>query len=226
VRDGQGEVAFSGPVPFLPRDGNNRSTGVVKAVSALPEQLGFEGLFLPSAALDRRRGPVSVFPDLVLPRAVLNAWRGDLGVDDGTPQSVFRLDTRRMTQVTEGDRPLARSLAPGQTMALPGGQGSITFDGVRRWASLKVARDPGATPALVAAALVLGGLMLSLFVRRRRLWVRASPLPDGRTLVEVAGLARSEGEGVERLADELAGLAAGLRAGAAPPATAPDREDT
>ena len=46
--------------------------------------------------------------------------------------------------------------------------------------------------------------MLSLFVRRRRVWVRATAADDGRTLVEVAGLARTEGEGWStRLADEL-----------------------
>jgi len=45
------------------------SRGVVKAPSAQPEQLGFEGFFLPSAAFDPQRGPISVFPGLRLPRA-------------------------------------------------------------------------------------------------------------------------------------------------------------
>jgi cytochrome c biogenesis protein len=49
--------------------------------------------------------------------------------------------------------------------------------------------------------------MLSLFVRRRRVWVRASVGADGRTLVEVAGLSRAEGEAREALTDEVAGLA-------------------
>ena len=83
VRDASGAVVFSGPVPFLPRDGNMASTGVVKVPSAEPEQLGFEGLFLPTAVLDPQRGPVSAYPDTDLPRAVLTAFTGDLGVDDG-----------------------------------------------------------------------------------------------------------------------------------------------
>jgi cytochrome c biogenesis protein len=49
--------------------------------------------------------------------------------------------------------------------------------------------------------------MLSLFVRRRRVWVRAAAGDDGRTLVEVAGLARTEAEGGEGLTDEVRVLA-------------------
>lgn len=208
VRDATGEVVFSGAVPFLPRDGNNTSTGVVKATGAQPQQLGFEGLFLPSAAIHPERGPISVYPDLSLPRAVLTAWVGDLGLDDGAPQSVYRLDKSRMKQVTVGGRPLAQSLAPGTTMTLPNGTGSITFDGVQRWATLQVSHDPGRMPALLAAVLALSGLMLSLFVRRRRVWVRATTADDGRTLVEVAGLSRREGDDVT---DELAQLNDQLR---------------
>ena len=217
VRDASGEEVFSGPVPFLPRDASMASTGVVKVPSAAPEQLGFQGVFLPTAVLDPRLGPVSVFPGLRRPRVVLTAWTGDLGVDDGTPQSVFRLDTRAMTQVTgEGGQPLAQSLAPGATMRLPDGA-SLTFDGVRRWASLQVARNPGTTPALVASVLALLGLTMSLFVRRRRVWVRASAAPDGRTLVEVAGLARADGDSRENLADEVEALASALSSGGKSP---------
>ena len=218
VRDSTGTEVFSGPVPFLPRDANMASTGVVKVPSAQPDQLGFEGVFLPTAVLDPNRGPISVYPDVERPRAVLAAWTGDLGIDDGVPESVYSLDTSGMDQVT-GDtgQPLAQSLAPGATMALPDGA-SITFDGVRRWASLQVARNPGTRPALAAAVLALAGLMLSLFVRRRRVWVRATATPDGRTLVEVGGLARSEGENREVLADEVAALAARIRVAEGAPA--------
>ena len=55
--------------------------------------------------LDPQAGPISVYPDLRLPRAVLTAFTGDLGVDDGTPQSVYSLDKRGMTQVTGDERP-------------------------------------------------------------------------------------------------------------------------
>jgi cytochrome c biogenesis protein len=207
VRDSTGEVVFSDAVPFLPKDGNMASTGVVKVFGAQPEQLGFDGLFLPTAVLDPQAGPVSVYPDLSVPRAVLTAFTGDLGAEDGTPQSVYSLDKSGLEQVRTGSgQPLARSLAPGDTMTLPDGS-TITLDGVRRWASLQVARNPGTGPALAAAVLALAGLMMSLFVRRRRVWVRATVAADGRTLVEVAGLARSEADSREVLAEEVGAIA-------------------
>ena len=70
----------------------------------------------------------------------------------------------------------------------------------------------------------LAGLMLSLFVRRRRVWVRASAQDDGRTLVAVGGLARAESGG---LAGEVDALVERLRAAApesAPEAAAPEED--
>jgi cytochrome c biogenesis protein len=210
VTDSSGDEVFSGPVPFLPRDGNNTSEGVVKASGAQPQQLGFQGLFLPTATIDPERGPVSTYPGLVLPRVVLNAWVGDLGDVSGIPQSIYKLDTAKMTQVVVDDKPLAKVLAQGQSMSLPDGQGSIRFDGVKRYATLQIAHDPGKTPALLAAALALAGLLLSLFVKRRRIWVRTADDGAGRTLVEVAGLARVEGEDRDGLTDEVTGVAGAL----------------
>jgi cytochrome c biogenesis protein len=85
-----------------------------------------------------------------------------------------------------------------------------------------VAHDPGKEPALVAAALALVGLMLSLFVRRRRVWVRATTGPDGRTVVEVAGLARTDGD---PLADEVMQVSEALRTGADGAEAAPRNEE-
>ena len=62
-----------------------------------------------------------------------------------------------------------------------------------RWASFQIAFDPGKEIALIASALAITGLMLSLFVRRRRVWLKMSPGPDGGTVVEIAGLNRAEG---------------------------------
>jgi cytochrome c biogenesis protein len=49
-----------------------------------------------------------------------------------------------------------------------------------------------------------------LFVRRRRVWVRVAAADGGRTLVETAGLARTEGVGGDGLADELRELLADI----------------
>ncbi len=100
VRDGKGQVVFSGAIPFLPVDPVGlTSRGVVKVPDAAPSQLGFQGFFLPTAAFDLELGPFSTFPEPRNPRLVLNAWTGDLGLDEGVPQSVYRLDTTEMTQV-------------------------------------------------------------------------------------------------------------------------------
>jgi cytochrome c biogenesis protein len=54
----------------------------------------------------------------------------------------------------------------------------------------------------------LAGLLLSFFVRRRRMFVRAVPGPDGGALIEVGGLARSDTSG--GFEDEFAALAGEL----------------
>lgn len=199
VRDAKGHVAFSGPVPFLPRDSNMTSTGVVKVPDLSPSQIGVSALFLPTALIDPVRGPISIYPDLKNPQLFLGVYSGDLGIDSGKPSSVYQLDTSKMTLRTNG------RLAPGQTLTLPGDLGSISFDGIRRYANFQVAYDPGRVPVLLAALLAISGLLLSLFVRRRRVWLRATSHGPGRTVVELAGLARSESAFLEEELEEITG---------------------
>jgi len=109
-------------------------------------------------------------------------------------------------------------MRPGDTWVLPDHLGSITFDGVQQFAAFSVAHDPGQVPALAAALAGLAGLMLSLFVRRRRVWVRATPGQHGRTLVAVGGLARAESGGLAAEVDQLL-----ARVQAAAPASSEER---
>lgn len=193
VRDGRGDIVTSGPVIFLPLDGSFTSEGVIKAPDARPEQLAFEGLFLPTAAVGEN-GPYSAFPDDLNPRLVLAAYAGDLGLGDGTPESVYELDRSGLQPVADSDgKDLRRVLAVGDTMMLPDGRGSVTFDGVARFANFQVARDPGKEISLLAALMLLIGLTVSLCVGRRQVWVRVGRLDGhgmpgpGGTSVEVAG---------------------------------------
>jgi cytochrome c biogenesis protein len=225
VRDGKGNVAFSGAVPCLPRDSNITSTCAVKVPDAegkdgRPDQLGFSGIFAPTAKIDAVRGPYSSFPAPDYPAIFLTAYHGDLGMDAGIPQNVYQLDRKHLKQFKDakGD-PLNAALRPGETLKLPNGAGSIRIDGVKQWASFQVARQPGNGTALASAALAIAGLVGSLFVRRRRIWVRATEDADGATVVEVAGLARGESG---RIADELGDIAVELQA-ATPGGDAPDR---
>lgn len=186
VRDGEGEVAFEGPVPFLPiEERTYASEGVIKVPDARPDQLGFVGLFWPTAAQDGAGRPVSAFPAAHDPAVALFAFKGDLGLDSGVPQSVYQLDTARMRRLDVDRTPLR----PGQTMTLPDGAGSVTFTGYREWVSLQITYDPGRVPVLLAGLLAAGAIAITFGVRRRRVWVRVGgPDADGRTVVEVGGL--------------------------------------
>ena len=118
VSDGSGEVAYAGPVPFLPQDASFASFGVLKVPGAEPEQLGFDGLFFPTYAFTMERGPFSVFPDACNPALSMLGYYGDLGIDGGEPQSVYELDTDADGAVHEGRAaPTFRlDMAPGQTV--------------------------------------------------------------------------------------------------------------
>jgi len=193
VRDGDGNVVFSGAVPFLPVDSSYISNGVVKAPDAAPEQLGFEGFFLPTAVDTADGTPVSAFPAALRPRLGLFAFHGDLGLDAGAPQSVYVLERDGLTQFTDANnKPLRMLLEPGARAQLPDGLGSISFDGLRQFVKLQISASPGTTVPLVAGVLAIGGLVVSLTLRPRRAWVRARR-EHGRTVVEVARLDRVSG---------------------------------
>ncbi len=192
VRDGNGDVAWSGPVPFVAADAMYTSDGVVKVPDALPKQIGLFGLFLPTAAVDSAGQPISVFPDARNPRLIFQAFTGDLGVNDGLPRSVYALDPSKMQQLTKDGRRFSAGLAVGQSVDLPERAGSVTFDGVKRFAALNVRSDPTKIWVLIFAMIALVGLTTSLFINRRRVWVRVTADPAGRTVVEVAGLVRQE----------------------------------
>ncbi len=216
VRDGRGDVVFSGPTIFYPIDNSYTSDGILKVPDARPQQLAFQGLFLPTAEQVDDGAPYSSFPAPVNPRLLLTGWTGDLGLDTGAPQNVFTLDTDGLSRIGDGD---GRSmLAPGETMQLPDGLGSVSFDGVSRFANFQVAHDPGKEISLVAGLLLLLGLTVSLTVRRWRVWIRVSPDPHASTglvVVEIGGRALSKRRSDEHaLAEELDRIADALVAAA------------
>ncbi|GAB7303478.1 cytochrome c biogenesis protein ResB [Clavibacter michiganensis] len=214
VRDPAGTVVYSADVPFLPQDAKLTSLGVVKVPDGLREQVGMLGFFYPTQGAEK--APFfSSYPDLDNPLLTLNVYTGDLGIDGGVPTSVYTLDTADLTQLTGGKTGVQSiELAPGQTMDLPDGLGSVSLDSVPRFVSFDVHHDPTQRWVLLFAILVLGGLLTSLFVPRRRVWVKAVPQADGSTTLEYAGLARGEDPTLEAavaaLADKhVAGLAPG-----------------
>ena len=190
VTDGTGTVVFDQPVPFIPLEqAGLTSAGVIKVPDARPEGLGFAGVFLPTE-VDLGGRLASAFPAPLLPRVSLVSYAGDLGMNGGAAQSIYSLDTRHMRRLAVRPVPLA----PGQSITLPGHLGTLTFVGYRQWATLAITYDPGQLPALVSAFTALAGLLLSFIVRRRRVFVRATVAPAG-TVVEIAGLTRSDAAG-------------------------------
>jgi cytochrome c biogenesis protein len=191
VRDGKGNVAFQDAVPFLTQDPVNLTgEGVIKVPDAQPSQLAFYGNFFPSATADKNQ-VVSSFPAPLNPMVSLYAFQGNLGLNSGVPQSVYQLEGMGKTLFPIKNAhgvAQAQLLKPGETMTLPGGYGSITFDGYKQWVSLQITRDPGRAPALAAGIIAIFAIITSFFIRRRRVWVRAAAESDGRTVVEVGGL--------------------------------------
>jgi cytochrome c biogenesis protein len=210
VHDGNGNVAYSGPVVFQPLDSNLKSVGAINVPDARPQRLGLQGYFLPTASVGHA-GPVSLFPEALSPELFLTAWSGPPKAETGQPQSVFTLDTTGMTQLTQDNSDLLRlELAPGDSYVLPHGLGVVTFDGWKRWAKLQVSSTPGMGAILAFVLLAVAGMGLSLSVKPRRAWFMAS---HGQ--VWSAGADRVDGRsGVH---DEIAAVAAELGLERPPP---------
>lgn len=208
VRDGKGNVAFKDVVPFLPEDANYTSLGIVKVPDASPVQLGMRGFFYPTAVKQSTGAYASSYPDTENPLLTLQVYTGDLGLDDGVPQSVYTLDTKGLTQIAGTSAKTASiELKPGQTKSLPDGAGSVTFDGVKRYVSLDVHHDPSQLWVGGFAVLSVLGLLTSLFVPRRRVWVKVVPrkgAEHGEYDLEYAGLARGEDPNLERAVADIA----------------------
>ena len=204
VRDPDGNSVYSADVPFLPQDAKLTSLGVVKVPDGLREQVGMLGFFYPTQGAEK--APFfSSYPDLDNPLLTLNVYTGDLGIDGGVPTSVYTLDVDDLTQLTGGKTGVQSiELAPGQTADLPDGLGTVSLDSVPRFVSFDVHHDPTQRWVLLFAILVLGGLLTSLFVPRRRVWVKAVPQADGSTTLEYAGLARGEDPTLEAAVAALA----------------------
>ncbi|HEX3933017.1 MAG TPA: cytochrome c biogenesis protein ResB [Nocardioides sp.] len=210
VRDAQGHKLTDGPAVFLPESPNFLSFGVVKASGLKAGQdIGLEGLFYPTFASVQGQ-PINIMGNDRNPALSLKVYVGDLGLNDGVPQSVYTLDKSAMHELKGADgKAFQLELSPGQTVQLPDHEGSVTFNGVRRWTRLQISRTPDIWLTLLGVVLALVGLLGSLFIRPRRLWVRARR-GDGATLVEVAALDRSGGGD---LAPVLSSVVESLRQG-------------
>ena len=195
VRNEAGKIEYQGAVIFLPQDANLTSIGAIKVPDMEP-QFGFIGSFVPTIGRSPERGAFSSYPEVLDPRLLISIWTGDLGLDSGIPQSIYRLDTSKMERIG------LKTLKLGEIYEF--GEGSITFEGWTPWVNLQIVSDPGKMYALFGSIFAILGLLLSLFGRSRRIWVKEI---EGR--VEVAGLAKNSAPGlkleIERLTTAMRG---------------------
>ena len=136
-------------------------------------------------------------------------WQGNLGLDTGVPQNVYELDEARHDAGRRRRRQAAITLyvQPGETVDLPDGLGTLTFNGLPAVRRARPAPRPrAAVRARVRAARVR---------RARHLAVRAAPArlapvragrgraTTGRTVVTAAGLARGDDVGLQPELDRV-----------------------
>ncbi|HSY15811.1 MAG TPA: cytochrome c biogenesis protein ResB [Jatrophihabitantaceae bacterium] len=182
------------------------------------EDVGIEGFFAPTPAtadgspIASNSVITSSSPQVSNPVLGITVYTGDIGYDKTGPQNVYSLDTSAGTLKQLG----MANLVEGQTTRMAGGV-SVTFDGWIPWAGMQVSHDPSQDYLLVAAAAMVLGLIGSLSVRRRRVWLRVAPATPGDhaspTVVSVGGLARSDSG---NFTEEFSALFERLRASGPP----------
>ena len=178
-------------------------------------QVAIQGLFAPTAQFD---GALlsSSFPALNAPAVAVDIYRGDTGLDSGRPQSLFSLDPRLIDQ-GRLVRAVRVNLRGGEQIGLEDGT-VVRFDGAVPFVNLQVSHDPGQRWVLVFALTMMAGLLVSLVIRRRRVWVRIIAAAPGTVNLELGGLARTDNSG---WGDEFERLCERLLAGFEAPTTQP-----
>jgi cytochrome c biogenesis protein len=200
IRDAKGQIVYAGATAFLPQDKNYTSLGVIK-VTDVPKQYGIISFFYPTVGTLDSGALTSIYPDAAIPLLSMNVYEGDLGINGGQPKNVFALDVKNMKQIAGGKSGVkGLRLQLGETAQLPKGLGTVTFDGLKRFAALDVDYNPGGVWVLVFALLALAGVTTSLLVPRRRVWVRKTE-----TGFEVAALARGDDPVLEKVVAEIVG---------------------
>jgi cytochrome c biogenesis protein len=183
IRTASGEVLQDGPVLSSRDPGSEVSTGAIRLPSLKP-QVGLQLTFFTGLrVVPGSSGEQQIVndPRLVNPVLVVVPFSGDLNASQA--HSVFTLDYSGLGP-------------PGRPLILPVGRSGkfadglqVDFPSLKQYTVLTLARDPGVPIMAAAAGLILVGLIPSLYVTRRRVWLRATPAAEGGSRVELAGLA-------------------------------------
>ena len=161
--------------------------GILKLPSLDP-QMGMTLVLWPdsrvvAAAADDRE-PVAMTQSFQ-PIMFYKVFRGDL-----TDPSLTSLDTSVMRKAERAwwarGRPSTSARVALEDGAAPAGL-TISFPELRQYSVLQVSRDRGVPLVLLAAILVLLGLLPALYMSRRKVWVRAESIGNG-TVLKVGGI--------------------------------------
>lgn len=193
------------------------------AADSRKNQIAIEGLFAPTAVLEGEGGTLltSGWPTMQDPAVAVDIYKGDSGLDSGVAQSVFQLNPRPIEQgrLVKQERV---NMKVGESVTLEDGT-IVRFDGAEEFVNLQVSYDPAQVWVLVSAVTMMAGMLVSLVIKRRRIWARITPVvlaagPPGeaddgletaerRTVVELGGLARTDhagwGEEFRRMSKRL-----------------------
>jgi len=205
VRDANEKIVWSQPTACLPFDSNLGSTCVIKIPDGLDEQVGMLGFLYPTRGELSSGALASVYPDLISPVLTLEVYEGDLGLDNGQGTNAYALNTDSLDQIAgrTADAETLR-LTPGDRLDLPNDLGSVELTSIPRFVSLDVHHDPSELPVLLFSILVVAGLVTSLFIPRRRMWVAATTDDSGTTTIQYAALARGDDPNLEAAVTEFA----------------------
>jgi cytochrome c biogenesis protein len=201
--------------------------GVVKVTSIEPQMAIDLELYPDSRAFYEQLAtgqPVAMLTDYA-PIMRFTVWRGP--VLDPSPTT---LDTALMRKTGSGIVGAGRTsaldadpaaglqvgeqLQPGQDTAVP----TLSFPALKRYSVLQVSRDRGVPIVLVAAILILLGLLPALYTARRKIWIRVRPA-DGGSQVAMGGFALQRKPQFEEEFRKLAEAIAAAAGGGAAPAT-------
>src|SRR5207248_2574336 len=155
-------------------------------------QIAIQRLFAPTERLD---GALlsSSFPALNNPAVAVDIHKGHTGLDTGQQQSLFSLDPK-LNEQKRLTKKARVNLTAGQDARLDVGT-VVRFDSAVPFINVHVSHDPAQIWVLVFALTMMAGLLVSLVVRRRRVWVRLTPAGPGTVSVELGGLARTDNSG-------------------------------
>lgn len=200
-RDADGNVSFSGATVFMPQDNNYTSLGVIKLPDAKPQQFGVISFFYPTKAQLTTGAFTSQYPAPVDPLLSMNVYVGNLGLDNGIPSNVFELSVHGLKQVAGGKSGTkALKMQLGETIELPNGLGTVTWDGLKRFASLDIDYNPMQVWVLIFAILAFAGLISSLLIPRRRIFARKTD--EG---FELAAMSKNDDPRLQGLLEDIIG---------------------